>query len=178
MHYCARGMDLVNTALATLAVKRVGIVAIPNVVCHKYLTSRVKQKVARVSVLSVHPLLMTAFLHTFPATEPLISARSSSSPTYRGHFVLVGSLSVALTSSESFSYKSSCITMQGRMSDCFSNASQHPQMKLGCRQRHSHLYTILSVSVSKLAGFVFRYWNSVALFRSDMLFPIFLEVFV
>jgi hypothetical protein len=29
MHYCARGMDLVNTAPATLDVKRAGIVAIP-----------------------------------------------------------------------------------------------------------------------------------------------------
>ena len=69
MHYCARGMDLVNIAPATLDVKRVGIVAIPNAVCHKYPTSRVKQKAARASVLSVLSL-DDGILHTFPATEP------------------------------------------------------------------------------------------------------------
>lgn len=68
--------------------------------------------------------------------------------------------------------------MRGCVSDCFSKASQHLQMEPGCHQRHSNLYTILSVSVSKLAGFSCRCWNSATLFRSEMLFPIFLGVFV
>jgi len=42
MRYCARDMDLVSTALATLDIKRVGIVPILNVVCHKYPISRVE----------------------------------------------------------------------------------------------------------------------------------------
>jgi hypothetical protein len=39
-------------------------------------------------------------------------------------------------------------------------------------RRHSNLYTILSVSVSKLASFSFRCWNSAALSGSEMLFYI------
>jgi hypothetical protein len=55
MRYCARDMDLVNTALTTLDIERVNIVSILNIVYHKYSKSRVKQKETRLSILSVHP---------------------------------------------------------------------------------------------------------------------------